>query len=94
MTDSNPILQVVYIYTIISSVLQVSSTRETFQDLSLPIPGKDHLHVLHASQGGVVPNQQAMHSAVTVAASAHKGTCGEVSLKQTWLGWMFGWMKR
>ena len=24
---------------------------ETFQDLSLPIPSKDHIHMLHANQG-------------------------------------------
>ncbi|XP_033732797.1 ubiquitin carboxyl-terminal hydrolase 20-like [Pecten maximus] len=32
---------------------RVSTTRETFQDLSLPIPGKDHLNMIHHnSQGG------------------------------------------
>ncbi|XP_069120295.1 ubiquitin carboxyl-terminal hydrolase 20-like [Argopecten irradians] len=32
---------------------RVSTTKETFQDLSLPIPGKDHLNMIHhSSQGG------------------------------------------
>lgn len=30
---------------------RLSTREETFQDLSLPIPGKDHLTVLHQSQG-------------------------------------------
>lgn len=30
---------------------RVSTREETFQDLSLPIPGKDHLVALHQSQG-------------------------------------------
>lgn len=34
---------------------RVSTREETFQDLSLPIPGKDHLNVLHQSQGFVSP---------------------------------------
>lgn len=34
---------------------RISTREETFQDLSLPIPGKDHLNVLHHSQGSVTP---------------------------------------
>lgn len=34
---------------------RISTREETFQDLSLPIPGKDHLNVLHHSQGSVSP---------------------------------------
>lgn len=34
---------------------RVSTREETFQDLSLPIPGKDHLNVLHQSQGIISP---------------------------------------
>lgn len=34
---------------------RVSTREETFQDLSLPIPGKDHLNVLHQAQGFVSP---------------------------------------
>lgn len=43
---------------------RVSTREETFQDLSLPIPGKDHLTVLHQNQSGshhsipVYPQQQ------------------------------------
>ncbi|ELT95284.1 hypothetical protein CAPTEDRAFT_97991, partial [Capitella teleta] len=60
---------------------RVSSTRETFQDLSLPIPSKDHLHQI-----------QVNHS--HAPSSTHKGTCGEVSLNQGGLlSWLFSWMK-
>ncbi|CAG5125310.1 unnamed protein product, partial [Candidula unifasciata] len=58
----------------------VSTTKETFQDLSLPIPSKDHLYMLHSGHplaGGVNPPKG--------------GTCGEVH--QGWLAWMFSWMK-
>lgn len=34
---------------------RISTREETFQDLSLPIPGKDHLNVLHQSQGMLTP---------------------------------------
>lgn len=34
---------------------RVSTREETFQDLSLPIPGKDYLNVLHQSQSIVAP---------------------------------------
>lgn len=34
---------------------RISTREETFQDLSLPIPGKDHLSVLHQSQGILSP---------------------------------------
>ena len=60
-------------------VFQISTTKETFQDLSLPIPSKDHLHMIHASHSQSSPS--------------HKGTCGEVNLNQGWFAWMFGWMK-
>lgn len=35
---------------------RISTREETFQDLSLPIPGKDHLNVLHQSQGIMAPS--------------------------------------
>ncbi|XP_064649642.1 ubiquitin carboxyl-terminal hydrolase 20-like [Lineus longissimus] len=56
---------------------RISSTKETFQDVSLPIPTKDHLHMIHAS-----------HVNTTM-----KGTCGEVNLQQGWFAWMYTWMK-
>lgn len=39
----------------VKPVDRVSTREETFQDLSLPIPGKDHLNVIHHTQGLVSP---------------------------------------
>ncbi|XP_054709372.1 ubiquitin carboxyl-terminal hydrolase 20-like [Uloborus diversus] len=54
----------------------VSTTKETFQDLSLPIPNKDHLHMIHASQG----SQQ------------KTGVCTDVYSHQGWFSSFFSWM--
>jgi len=35
---------------------QISTRVETFQDLSLPIPSRDHIHMLH--QGTLTPQQK------------------------------------
>lgn len=60
---------------------RVSTTKETFQDLSLPIPGKDHLNMIHHSTQGLPPKG---------------GSCGEVhqgwiSYMFTWMkSWFVG----
>ncbi|CAH1786040.1 unnamed protein product [Owenia fusiformis] len=58
---------------------RVSSTKETFQDLSLPIPSKDQLHMIYT--------QAATHGSMPKV-----GSCGEVNLNQGWMSWMFGWL--
>lgn len=45
---------------------RVSTREETFQDLSLPIPGKDHLNVLHQTQGFVSPLPTGLADAVSI----------------------------
>ncbi|XP_076360127.1 LOW QUALITY PROTEIN: ubiquitin carboxyl-terminal hydrolase 20-like [Tachypleus tridentatus] len=55
----------------------VSTTKETFQDLSLPIPSRDHIYMLHSS----LNNQQKSGVACTDAYNS-KG----------WFNWLFGWM--
>lgn len=65
---------------------RVSTTKETFQDLSLPIPSKDYLQVLHsghpaATQGG------------GTISGPRGGACGDQLGNQGWLTWMFSWMK-
>ncbi|GFR01005.1 ubiquitin carboxyl-terminal hydrolase 20 [Trichonephila clavata] len=55
----------------------ISTTKETFQDLSLPIPNKDHLHMIHASQGS---HQKG------------GGTCTDVYNHQKWFNAVFGWV--
>lgn len=66
---------------------QVSTTKETFQDLSLPIPTKDHLQVLHSGHPLTVPVGGAM-------VGPRGGTCGDQLGSQSWLSRMFSWMKR
>ncbi|KAK7095088.1 ubiquitin carboxyl-terminal hydrolase 20-like [Littorina saxatilis] len=65
---------------------RVSTTRETFQDLSLPIPSKDYLQVLHSGHPSVTSGGGAM-------GSPRGGACGDQLGTQSWLGWMFSWMK-
>lgn len=57
---------------------RVSSTKETFQDLSLPIPTRDHVRMLSSQSQAI--NQ--------------KHVCAEVAAQNQWFGWMFGWMKQ
>ncbi|XP_025112391.1 ubiquitin carboxyl-terminal hydrolase 20-like isoform X3 [Pomacea canaliculata] len=65
---------------------RVSTTKETFQDLSLPIPTKDHLQVLHSGHPLTVPVGGAM-------VGPRGGTCGDQLGSQSWLSRMFSWMK-
>ncbi|XP_053103903.1 ubiquitin carboxyl-terminal hydrolase 33 isoform X1 [Hemicordylus capensis] len=71
--------------TIISSVQcltcdRVSITHETFQDLSLPIPGKEDLAKLHS----------ASHQTSLVKA----GSCGEAYAPQGWIAFFVEYFKR
>ncbi|EAX06370.1 ubiquitin specific peptidase 33, isoform CRA_d [Homo sapiens] len=71
--------------TIISSVQcltcdRVSVTLETFQDLSLPIPGKEDLAKLHSSS----------HPTSIVKA----GSCGEAYAPQGWIAFFMEYVKR
>uniref|UniRef100_A0A182NFV3 ubiquitinyl hydrolase 1 n=1 Tax=Anopheles dirus TaxID=7168 RepID=A0A182NFV3_9DIPT len=54
---------------------RVSTREETFQDLSLPIPGKDHLAVLHQTQGMGSSSASGSGSSVSsgVASNASSG---------------------
>ncbi|XP_076431376.1 ubiquitin carboxyl-terminal hydrolase 33 isoform X5 [Peromyscus maniculatus bairdii] len=70
--------------TIISSVQcltcdRVSVTLETFQDLSLPIPGKEDLAKLHSSS----------HPTIVKA-----GSCGEAYAPQGWIAFFMEYVKR
>ncbi|GFX97479.1 ubiquitin carboxyl-terminal hydrolase 20 [Trichonephila clavipes] len=55
----------------------ISTTKETFQDLSLPIPNKDHLHIIRASQES---HQKS------------GGTCTDVYNHRRWFSAVFGWV--
>ncbi|KAJ8300272.1 hypothetical protein KUTeg_021791 [Tegillarca granosa] len=58
---------------ILSSVQCLTCER----DLSLPIPSKDHIHMIHSSP--------------QLGPPAKGGSCGEAH--QGWISWMFSWMK-
>lgn len=73
---------------------RVSTREETFQDLSLPIPGKDHLAVLHQSQSVtslVLPcNVQPMNvsgSAVTCSDAVYQAA------QDGWFWWIWNWVR-
>lgn len=61
-------------------LLQISSTVETFQDLSLPIPGKEDLAKLHAS----------IHQNLPVKS----GTCSDAYSTQGWVAFIMDYIRR
>lgn len=61
-------------------VWQVSVTLENFQDISLPIPGKEDLAKLHSST----------HQTSMVKA----GSCGEAYAPQGWIAFVMEYIKR
>lgn len=64
----------------LSFLSQVSVTLENFQDISLPIPGKEDLAKLHSSS----------HQTVLVKA----GSCGEAYAPQGWISFVMEYIKR
>ncbi|KFM63704.1 Ubiquitin carboxyl-terminal hydrolase 20, partial [Stegodyphus mimosarum] len=65
-----------------------STTKETFQDLSLPIPAKDHVQLIHASQGSLPKNGIPKNSNLKNS----NGTCTDVYNRQGWFSSLFGWI--
>ncbi|EEB18168.1 ubiquitin carboxyl-terminal hydrolase, putative [Pediculus humanus corporis] len=57
---------------------KISTRVETFQDLSLPIPSRDHVTMLH--QGSISPQS------MTTCSETYKG-------KPSWVSWLWEWMK-
>lgn len=72
---------------------RVSSRVETFQDLSLPIPSRDHLAVIHGRNSAAAAMTRTDHgrSPTTVAGS----TCTEAVLPADngWIAWILVWIK-
>lgn len=65
---------------------RVSTREETFQDLSLPIPGRDYLTILHQSQ-----NPIGMPSLNPVGPN----TCTDVvyQVQDSWMWWLWNWFR-
>ncbi|XP_076455009.1 ubiquitin carboxyl-terminal hydrolase 20-like [Babylonia areolata] len=66
---------------------RVSTTKETFQDLSLPIPSKDYLQVLHSGHPSLAPGGGG------AMGGPRGGACGDQLGTQSWFSWVFSWMK-
>jgi len=67
---------------------QVSSTNETFQDLSLPIPGKDQLQFIRASsaQGPIDADGPLLQSS-----AGQRGSCADSASKLRWMSSVVKW---
>ncbi|CRK98360.1 CLUMA_CG011720, isoform A [Clunio marinus] len=69
---------------------RVSTREETFQDLSLPIPGRDHLAVLHLSQNP--PPLNNINSSLTMNGVT---SCTDVvyQVQDSWIWWLWSWFR-
>lgn len=71
----------------------ISSTKEVFQDLSLPIPSRDHLERLHH-----VPSHQGDLSSASSSSSLNSLAAAQIQQQQSlarqqgWIEWLFGWV--
>lgn len=67
---------------------RVSTREETFQDLSLPIPGRDHLSVLHQSQSPPPLN-------INLSSTMNAATCTDVvyQMQDNWVWWLWNWFR-
>ncbi|XP_055546763.1 ubiquitin carboxyl-terminal hydrolase 20 [Wyeomyia smithii] len=79
---------------------RISTREETFQDLSLPIPGKDHLAVLHQNHSGMPTTTHAAPvvssgSAGNASGNSSNGiTCSDAVYPVTgdsWIWWIWNW---
>lgn len=62
---------------------RISCTNETFQDLSLPIPNKDHLAIIRSSPS--------LAAGCPVPLSLQKAACADLQTKPIgWFAWMYG----
>lgn len=67
---------------------RVSTREETFQDLSLPIPGRDHLAVLHQSQ-----NPPPMNLSSNINMSGASCTDVVYQVQDNWIWWLWNWFR-
>lgn len=67
---------------------RVSTREETFQDLSLPIPGRDHLAVLHFQQ-----NPPPMSTSSNASMSGASCTDVVYQVQDNWIWWLWNWFR-
>lgn len=64
---------------------RVSTREETFQDLSLPIPGRDHVAVVH---------QPPPPFNITTNTNINGATCTDVvQVQDSWIWWLWSWFR-
>ncbi|KAG5679922.1 hypothetical protein PVAND_009458 [Polypedilum vanderplanki] len=73
---------------------RVSTREETFQDLSLPIPHKDYLAVLHQTQN----SNNSLNSSLGInnsISSNVNGSCTDVvyQVQDSWMWWFWNWFR-
>lgn len=71
---------------------RISTREETFQDLSLPIPGRDYINVLHQSQNPTLSNSPISS---TIAGNSSASTCTDVvyQVQDSWMWWLWNWFR-
>ncbi|CAG9805678.1 unnamed protein product [Chironomus riparius] len=70
---------------------RVSTREETFQDLSLPIPGRDYINVLHQSQNPTMLNTPINNPLI---GNNNSATCTDVVYAQdSWMWWVWNWFR-
>ena len=67
---------------------RISTREETFQDLSLPIPGRDHLAVLHFQQ-----NPPPMSTSSNASMSGASCTDVVYQVQDSWIWWLWNWFR-
>lgn len=69
---------------------RISTREETFQDLSLPIPGRDHLAVLHQPQ-----NPPPLNLNLNLNTNMSGASCTDVvyQVQDNWIWWLWNWFR-
>lgn len=77
---------------------RVSTREETFQDLSLPIPGRDYLTMLHQSQNPIGMPMMMMNPLGSTGSNSglsSSQSCTDVAyqVQDTWMWWLWNWFR-
>ncbi|XP_077284593.1 ubiquitin specific protease 20/33 isoform X2 [Arctopsyche grandis] len=74
---------------------RISTRVETFKDLSLPIPSRDHMAVLHNGASSVAGTSS---NGSTTSSSGRSTACSDAvysatSSQEGWVWWLLGWLR-
>ena len=77
---------------------QTSEISETFQDLSLPIPNKEDLYLIHHQPqiSAILTNSSASSNNPLSPSSVSRNTnpCANSYNSQGWIAWIYDWIRR